>query len=54
MIKAENLTKQFDNIMALDHVSAEIKDGKCVWSHRYQWRWQEHLFKAVKRNFKTR
>ncbi|MBE5975975.1 ABC transporter ATP-binding protein [Lacrimispora xylanisolvens] len=27
MIKAENLTKQFDNIMALDHVSAEIKDG---------------------------
>jgi ABC-2 type transport system ATP-binding protein len=27
MIKAENLTKRFDNIMAVDHVSAEIRDG---------------------------
>ncbi|WP_077611115.1 ABC transporter ATP-binding protein [Clostridium sp. Marseille-P2415] len=27
MIKAENLTKKFDDIMAVDHVSAEIRDG---------------------------
>ena len=27
MIQAENLTKQFDNIMALDHVTADIKEG---------------------------
>lgn len=27
MIKAENLTKRFDDIMAVDHVSAEIKDA---------------------------
>lgn len=27
MIKAENLTKRFDDIMAVDHVSAEIREG---------------------------
>lgn len=27
MIKAENLTKKFDTIVAVDHVSAEIRDG---------------------------
>lgn len=27
MIKAENLTKRFDDITAVDHVSAEIRDG---------------------------
>ena len=27
MIKAENLTKRFDDIMAVDHVSAEIRAG---------------------------
>jgi ABC-2 type transport system ATP-binding protein len=27
MIKAENLTKKFDDIMAVDHVSAQIRDG---------------------------
>ncbi len=27
MIKAENLTKNFDNIMAVDHVSAQIRAG---------------------------
>ncbi|MFT4007049.1 MAG: ABC transporter ATP-binding protein [Lacrimispora sp.] len=27
MIKAENLTKRFDDIIAVDHVSAEIRDG---------------------------
>lgn len=27
MIKAENLTKRFDDIVAVDHVSAEIRDG---------------------------
>jgi ABC-2 type transport system ATP-binding protein len=29
MIKAENLTKQFDSIMAVDHINAEIREG-CV------------------------
>ncbi|MDO4329480.1 MAG: ABC transporter ATP-binding protein [Lachnospiraceae bacterium] len=29
MIKAENLTKRFDDIIAVDHITAEIKDG-CV------------------------
>lgn len=27
MIKAENLTKQFDDIIAVDHINAEIKDA---------------------------
>lgn len=27
MIKAENLTKKFDDIIAVDHIHAEIKDG---------------------------
>ncbi len=27
MIKAENLTKKFDDIVAVDHVSAQIRDG---------------------------
>lgn len=27
MIKADNITKKFDNIVAVDHVSAEIRDG---------------------------
>lgn len=27
MIKAENLTKRFDDIVAVDHVSAEIREG---------------------------
>lgn len=27
MIKAENLTKKFDNIIAVDHVSAQIREG---------------------------
>ena len=27
MIKAENITKKFDNIVAVDRVSAEIRDG---------------------------
>lgn len=27
MIKAENLTKRFDDIIAVDHVNAEIRDG---------------------------
>ena len=27
MIKAENLTKNFDDIVAVDHVNAEIRDG---------------------------
>ena len=29
MIKAENLTKRFEDITAVDHISAEIKEG-CV------------------------
>lgn len=29
MIKAENLTKRFDDIVAVDHITAEIKEG-CV------------------------
>ena len=29
MIKAEDLTKRFDDIVAVDHITAEIKDG-CV------------------------
>lgn len=27
MIKAENLTKRFDDMIAVDHINAEIKDG---------------------------
>ena len=29
MIRAEDLTKRFDDIVAVDHITAEIKDG-CV------------------------
>ena len=27
MIEAKNLTKQFDDIVALDHINAAIRDG---------------------------
>ena len=27
MIKAENLTKRFDDMTAVDHINAEIKDA---------------------------
>ena len=27
MIKAENLTKRFDDMIAVDHINAEIKDA---------------------------
>ena len=27
MTKAENLTKRFENIAAVDHINAEIRDG---------------------------
>ena len=30
MIEAKNLTKRFDNIIAVDHINAKIKDGYVI------------------------
>ena len=43
MIEAVNLTKRFDDIVAVDHINAQIRDGR-----------QEHIFADDGRGVKAR
>ena len=49
MIEAVNLTKRFDDIVAVDHISATIRDGSVFRAHRYQRSRKVHIFKAGQR-----
>ena len=53
MIETSGLTKRFDDITAVDHIDAKIKEGQRVRADRDEWRRKEHIFQDGQRDLKT-
>ena len=49
MIEAKNLTKRFDQILAVDHINATIKDGSVFGLIGYQRRREKYVSAAGQR-----
>ena len=52
MIEAINLTKRFDDIKAVDHINAVIREQR-IWIDRHEWCRKEYVSQNGCRNTET-